>query len=133
VTLANRLNSSFSRFALVGVVGFAVDAGITLTLQAATSLDAWSSRLPAFAAATLVTYAANRHWTFAADRQAWWLGYGRYIGVSLLGLGLNYAAYLTVTGGGDAAPWRSFVGIAVGSIIGLVANFTLSRRFVFAR
>ncbi len=55
-----------SRFAVVGGLGFVVDAGLTVTLIQV-GLDPFSARLIAIALAMLVTWRLNRALTFGAS------------------------------------------------------------------
>lgn len=82
----------FSRFGLVGGIGFVVDAGLTLTFIQA-GLDAFSARLIAIALAMLVTWRLNRAITFddsGASQRSEGLRYGA---VAITAAVINYASY----------------------------------------
>ncbi len=123
----------FLRFLAVGVLGFVVDAGLTLLLSQGNHLHALAARVPAFVAASAVTYALNRCWTFAARSSAWLRGWRHYLAVTSIGALLNYLTYaLTIVLVGTS-PRTTLAGVALGSIVGLGFNFALSDRIVFRR
>lgn len=124
------LLKQFIRFATVGVLGFLVNLGSVYALRGGLGLY-WAGAA-AFLTAASVTWIANRAWTFrdgahvAAPRQ-WAL----YLGANLIGFGFYYTTY-----GGLIALFplcRLFpvLPVGAGSVVGLFANFTLSRRLVF--
>jgi len=123
----------FLRFFLVGALGFVVDAGLTLLLSQGTHLHALAARVPAFLVASAVTYALNHSWTFEGHTTAWLRGWIHYLAVTSVGTLLNYLTYgLTLVLLGTA-PQTTLAGVALGSIVGLGFNFTLSDRMVFRR
>lgn len=122
----------FGRFFAVGAIGFAVDAGVVLALSQA-GLNPLVARLLSFLVATLATYALNRRWTFGHSGGGWWRGWLTYVGATSLGAALNYAAFaIWIRAFGDE-PAMIFAGTALGSAVGLVFNYTLSRRVVFRK
>ncbi|WP_161993206.1 GtrA family protein [Lacisediminimonas profundi] len=124
------LTAQFLRFCLVGGIGFLVDAGLTLWLQQRWHAAVLESRLLAFVIAATVTWALNRSYTFASTAGAGsWL---RYLFLTAAGALINiglYLAWLTVFGAGSA---NVLAGVALGSIVAMGFNFTVSRKFVFA-
>ena len=122
--------SALLRFALVGCVGFAVDAGLTLLLHAGAGLGELQARVPAFLVAATVTWWLNRHFTFRARvGAASWL---RYVLTTGIGALVNIACYLGVVRLLGTRPLDLLAGVAVGSLVALAFNFWVSRRWVFA-
>ena len=127
------------RFAVVGTIGFVVDAGILTWLVSFLAWNVYAARAVSFVVAVLVTWLVNRQWTFAHR------GGGRS---SMAGAGAEYARYLTVQVIGALANLGVFVGVlavwrgliaypvvplAIGAVAGLLVNFAGARRWVFAQ
>ena len=86
------LLARFSRFALVGGLGFIVDAGLTLSLIA-WGVDPFSARVVAIGLAMLVTWRLNRAITFGQSGTSQRSEGLRYGSVALFAAALNYATY----------------------------------------
>ena len=115
-------------FAVAGLCGFVIDAGITEALVDL-SVSAYVARVGAVAVAIGVTYTINRHLTFEDRRGA---GEGRrlrYVAVSLFAIAINYGAFaLTIALMPDVRP---IAGVVVGTAIGMIINYVGYSRFVF--
>ena len=122
----------FARFLVVGALGFIVDAGGTLLLSKGLGVPPWVARLPAFVAATWVTYVCHRAWTFAGRANGQpprsWLA---YMTATSLGALLNYVAYSGVLLMLGTAGATIVAGVAAGSIVGLAFNYRISSRVIF--
>jgi len=121
------------RFGVVGVAGFVVDAGV-LTAAIALGLGPWFGRVVSYLAAATTTYALNRAWTFRAATstrpvQQWML----FLVVNLVGFAFNYGTYAALVACVPLVAATPVLGVAAGSLAGLVGNFVLSRRFVFGQ
>lgn len=122
---------AFWRFAAVGGVGFAVDAGVLFGLTALGG-NPYLVRLLSFALAVSVTFGLNRHWTFSGARAR---GIGRdylaYIGVQTFGVGINYGVYAAVLALIGLDPARAVLALAAGSATAFLVNYWGARRVVF--
>jgi len=120
------------RFGVVGTAGFAVDA-LVLTAAIALGLGPWLGRIASYLAAATATFALNRAWTFRDRRGAAPVGaqWARFVTVNLGGFALNYATYAALLATVPVVAAHPVLGVAAGSIVGMGANFALSRRFVF--
>lgn len=123
------------RFGTVGIAGFVVDAAV-LTAGIALGTGPWLGRVVSYVAAASTTFALNRAWTFraatrrtgpAAARQ-----WGLFLLVNLVGFACNYGTYAALIAGVPLIAAQPVLGVAAGSIAGLLGNFVLARRFVFA-
>jgi putative flippase GtrA len=120
-------------FAVVGTVGFLVDAGIVFGL---TGLDAspFAAQALAFAAAVTVTWLGNRSWTFRDNvgrfslKQEWL----RYVSANVVGWCVNNSVYGGLVLGMPFASRNPVWAVAAGSLAGLVFNYTAARRVVFS-
>lgn len=122
----------FVLFCAVGVVGLAVDIGVLYAL--APQLDWYVARLVSFVCAATATWALNRRFTFEAQLPKPLSGlaqqYLGYLSAMVLGGAINYACYVAVIAFFEG-PAVAAAGVALGSVAGLFANFTLARKAVF--
>jgi putative flippase GtrA len=132
---SRRLMGELLRFGVVGVAGFVVDAGV-LVAGIALGTGPWFGRVLSYLAAASTTFALNRAWTFrdaarpagrAAARQ-----WGLFLLVNLLGFACNYGTYAALLASVPLVAAHPVLGVAAGSLAGLLGNFLLARRFVFS-
>ncbi len=122
----------FLRFCAVGTVGFIVDAGVLQILAVLLGMNPYSSRVISFLAAATVTWLLNRRYTFSADQDArlhreW----ARYISINAFGGGLNYLTYALCVSRFALVHRYLFLGVAAGSAVGLLVNYTASKYLEF--
>lgn len=120
------------KFAVVGVVGFCVDAGVLYVLVRL-GWNAYAARLFSFPLAVTATWYLNAHWTFDESSRSRSRGaqYARYVGVQTVGALTNYACYAVVLRYLPASAEGAVVALAIGSAAGLVVNFVGARLLVF--
>jgi len=119
-------------FAISGVFGFIVDAGIVQFLVREWAVNPYEARVISFLAAATTTWSFNRKFTFAGkssgSRRRELL---RYIVAMAGGFALNYGAYaLCVATWPLVRTWPA-IGVAVGSVAGAVLNFLTSKYWIF--
>jgi putative flippase GtrA len=132
----SRMGGELLRFGVVGVAGFVVDAGV-LMAGIALGTGPWVGRVLSYLAAASTTYALNRAWTFRdaarpAGRAAAARQWGLFLLVNLLGFACNYGTYAALLGSVPLVAAHPVLGVAAGSLAGLLGNFLLARRFVFS-
>lgn len=121
----------FLRFGATGAVGFSVDAGILYALVKL-GADPYLARLISFAVAVTVTWIINRSWTFRTTANiASNNRYIRYLLVQMTAVSVNYAFYAAVLSFLPVTPVNAVFALAVGSIFGLIVNFSGAKMFVF--
>ena len=123
----------FWSFLFVGTLGFLVDAAITLSLVNIVNFPALAARLPAFILATVVTYELNRRYTFPGKHGSRVRGWSMYVLATAFGATLNYGIYSWAIFQLGETEWVILLGVAAGSLMGLLSNYTLSRLVVFRR
>jgi putative flippase GtrA len=143
----------FLLFGLIGVVGFAVDAG-ALYLALGLGIGPYLGRFISYLCAATATWGLNRRLTFrdragrdragrdraGRDRA----GRGRagkgtsplrqwlaFLAANAVGGGVNLGVYSAVVGLGPKGAAMPLLGVALGSLGGWVFNYALSHRFVF--
>lgn len=125
-----KLAREFAMFGAVGAIGFFVNIAAVYGLRGAVGL--YHGGLLAWFLAASVTWYFNRRWTFR-DRASGQLHrqWALFLLVNSLGFALYYATFASlVTYSGLCAIYPA-VAVLIGTLIGMLANFTLSRKFVF--
>ncbi len=119
-------------FALVGLLGFVVDAGIVQVLVRRFGADPYAARVISFLAAATTTWGFNRRFTFAgrgggSRRREW----ARYLLAMIGGFALNYGAYAACVASWPLVRAWPAIGVAAGSVAGAVLNFFSSKYWIF--
>jgi putative flippase GtrA len=130
------VRSPFLRFGLVGGCGFIVDETILAILHYVIGIDRYSARAISIFCAATFTWWGNRNLTFpehAATGGALELAreWFRFMLANGIGAVVNYATYTIFVSFVSLPLGHPLVATAVGVAVGLVFNFTLSKRFVF--
>lgn len=127
-------HSAFLHFCVAGVVGLVVDIAVLYVL--APLLGWYVARAGSFVAAASVTWWLNRRFTFALrpahSQQPVWLEYVQYLASMLVGGTVNYLVYASVVYGVRSV-FAPVLGVALGSIAGLIFNYLAARHLVFRR
>ncbi|MDB5177134.1 MAG: GtrA family protein [Candidatus Saccharibacteria bacterium] len=119
-------------FAVAGVLGYLVDAGVTTILHPL--IGPYLARIPAFIGAATATWVFNRTLTFvAADKihKSLMKEYFHYLSLMLLGLVVNYIVYavsITFIGSNN---YSILICVALGSLAGMVVNFINTKRYLY--
>jgi len=124
----------FALFCVAGVIGFVVDAGIVQALVGVGGFDPYLSRVVSFLCAMTATWLFNRRYTFVAGRdEGPWKEWLRYFVAMLGGFAVNYGIYAALVYGVPLVRLWPVLGVAAGSVAGLVVNYASSRYWVFRR
>lgn len=120
------------RFAVVGGIGFIVDATVLTILVNGMGMGPISARGFSFSVAVTATWWLNRRWAFK-DSQRVRRGpeYARYLAAQVVGAGINLAIYLAVTYLYPALGLVPVIPLAIGSGVAMVFNFIAARYWVF--
>jgi len=122
-------------FAVVGVIGFAIDAAILTVLVLAFGVSPYPARAVSFTVAVAGTWLINRHWTFRAARRvskSIATEYMRYLFVQTLGAASNLGVFAFALAMDPDLTHYPVIPLAMGAAVGLAVNFAGSRRWVFA-
>ncbi len=119
----------FFRFALVGGIGFLIDAGLLAALHYGAGLDPFSARLVSISASAFTTWRLNRSLTFGASERSQAREGFRYALVAGLTAALNYLLYaLALIVWPDLPP----IAVAVGATLAAMGfSYAGYSRFVF--
>lgn len=122
----------FCRFAVIGCVGFCVDAAVLTAVVAALGVNLYVGRVVSFLTAATATWALNRRFTFrhaaSASQAAEWL---RFVLSNAIGGGVNFGVYSWLVADYAVAHEHPILGVACGSIAGMLVNFSMTKMFVF--
>jgi len=122
----------FVTFSAVGTVGFLVDAAILYVVMSQLGAGLFGGRVISYLVAASSTWALNRRYTFrarcGANRTAEW---GRFLVANAVGGLVNYVTYAVLVTLHATVAAHPVIGVAVGSVAGLLFNFTASRYVVF--
>jgi len=138
VSLAQRITTlpPFIRFGIVGGAGFVADETILTLCHYGFGFDPYLSRAISILCAMTFTWWGNRTFTFAehaanesgaAIAREWF----KFVLANALGAVVNYATFTLLVRFAPAPLSNPLLATAIGVGIGLVFNFTLSKRFVF--
>jgi putative flippase GtrA len=115
------------RFCVVGAVGFVIDAGILQALVIFAHTNPYAARIASFLTAASSTWLMNRSYTFNVVHKPTHQEWLRYVAFMILGAIVNYGAFALCLAYWKFAHAQPWIGVAVGSVAGLVVNFTTSR------
>lgn len=136
MSFVQRLRASqFLRFGVVGACGFVADTLVLFLMHRVIGLDPYTARAISIFVAMNVTWTGNRLLTFRAHAATTpsevlneWM---RFLLTNALGALLNYVVYAAMVRFAPPPANSPYVGLVAGVAVGLVFNFTLSKRFVF--
>jgi putative flippase GtrA len=131
-----RLAAQLPAFAVVGFVGFIVDAGVTYLGARYLGLSPVVARPPGAIIATIVNFFLNRAITFRHSKAPLLGAFFRYCGVASLGLVVNYAVYsacvlLAPRVGLPVTPAMLPIYVVAGVSVSMVVTFLGFRSFAF--
>ncbi len=118
-------------FGLVGVGGFLIDAG-TLYLARWLGAGLILGRLISYVTAATATWALNRRFTFSSRQTRGLLHEWALFMVSqLAGAACNIGFYAWLVTTSTLVPAQPIIGVAAGSLAGMLVNFFVAKKFVF--
>jgi putative flippase GtrA len=128
--MATIVRQMFS-FGLVGVLGFLVDAGV-LYVALYGGLGLYAGRAVSYMTAVSATWVLNRRYTFerasGRNRLHEW---ARFVISQLSGATINLGMYALLVHMSPLVARYPIIGVAVGSVSGLLVNFSVARAYVF--
>ena len=126
---------SFLRFAVIGGLGYFVDAGVLAFGTGVLKLEFEAGRAFSIFVAMAFTWLGNRYFTFRTRRARGfspamreWL---KFIGANSVGAVVNYGISVLAVHYGPSPLDNKFIAQACGVLAGLIFNFTLSSKMVF--
>lgn len=129
------------RFSMVGFLGLFADLGSLWFFINIIGLNAFLSRIFSFLFAATFTWICNRTFTFnSRGRGGLVRQWAKFLSVNALGGVANFIVYAIIIVQFGKALWLSdlarnllpYIGVALGAVVGLVINFTASRKLIFS-
>lgn len=118
-------------FSFVGITGFITDAAVVFSLTSIGANDILAQAI-AFSISVTVTWLLNRKFTFAQHASPNWLReLVHYVAANSVGAAVNNGLYVVLILTMAIFSREPVLAVAVGSLAGLVFNFTASRTLVF--
>jgi putative flippase GtrA len=125
---------SILRFAVIGALGMPVDWCV-LQLMVHWGTGPYLGRILSWFCAASFTWAGNRYFTFAATRARGLLGAGkewlRFLAANAVGGLVNVGLYSVLVRFAPPPFNNLTIALVCGVLLGLVFNFTLSKKVVF--
>jgi putative flippase GtrA len=130
------LRSRFARFGAVGAAGFVVDEAVLTIAHYVFGLDPYLARAISIFCAMTFTWWGNRKLTFAEHAatggvpelaREWF----KFVLANGVGAAANYGSYSLLVSFAPPPLNNLLLAAAIGVGVGLIFNFTLSKRFVF--
>lgn len=127
--------SRLLRFAIVGGVGFFVNEAVLFLAIRFLHLGPYAGGVFAFLITVSFTWLGNRILTFPESRahgvsavtREWF----KFVSANTLGFVANYSVYVLLITFAPVPLNSPYLALAAGTLVGLIFNFTMSKRFVF--
>lgn len=118
-------------FGVIGVIGFVVDSGLLYAVKGWAGL--YGGRAISFFGAVLVTWLLNKNLTFRHSRSGKSTLHEAaiYFSCMLSGGAVNYLTYWLLVGHYSLVSQHPILGVAAGSLTGMVCNFLTAKLLVF--
>lgn len=129
----NQLLREVLFFGLIGFIGFLVDVAVLYLIKSLVGL--FYGRLISFMAAVVVTWLMNRRWTF--KKRSPGLNNANeffiYLAIMLIGGLVNFGVYVWLVSSFQLFSVNPVIGVAFGSLAGMLINFSSSRFILYGR
>ena len=129
---ASLLRHRFVRFSIVGAVGFVIEAALLTYFATVPGIGAVKGRAVSFPVAVVTTWWLNRTLTFQSKNNLHRESF-RYFLVQSLGAVTNLGVFLALVAMLPGLRTIPVLPLGIASIFGLLVNFTLSKKYVFAQ
>jgi putative flippase GtrA len=127
-----RTATELVRFAMVGVIGLAVNITVLKLFLALVGDRPYSGEAVAFMVAVTTTWWCNRQFTFRDQPRAPMLRqWAHFVLVNSTGAIANYATYAALVASVALCRAHPELAVAAGAVAGIAFNFSGARRYVF--
>ena len=129
---APKVHEQFFRFGVIGVLGFLVDVAVLYLSVYGFHMNRYAGRVASYLAAATCTWWLNRRFTFTrADKSRPMRQWMLFLSLNVFGGIINYLTYVFVVRIDLDRGVYLLIGVACGSLAGMIFNFMMSRVFVF--
>ena len=115
----------FFKFAIIGTIGFVVDATILLIFVNILNIEIYISRIASFCCAVLITWLLNRKFTFdlSSINMKKSKEYIYYFIIQFIGVLINYTIFIILINQYLILKQNLIIPLAIASIIAMFFNF----------
>lgn len=117
------------KFGVTGLLGMAIDFGVTWLGKEKLKFNKYLANAMGFSIAVTNNYLINRIWTFGSTSNEWGVEFGKFILVSVVGLGLNTAIIFLFHQRKNGMNF--YLAKCVAIVIVFIWNFTANLFFTF--
>ena len=118
----------FLKFGVVGFSGVFVDFGVTYLFKEIIKINKYVSNAIGFICAATSNYILNRIWTFQSENTDVATEYGKFMLVSVIGLGINSLTLYILT---DKLKWNFYLSKIFAIGMATLWNFFANLLFTF--
>ena len=118
----------FLKFGVVGFSGIFVDFGVTYLFKEIIKINKYISNAIGFICAATSNYILNRIWTFQSENTDVATEYGKFMLVSVIGLGINSLTLYILT---DKLKWNFYLSKIFAIGMATLWNFFANLLFTF--
>ena len=118
----------FLKFGVVGFSGVFVDFGVTYLFKEIIKINKYVSNAIGFICAATSNYILNRIWTFQSENADVATEYGKFMLVSVIGLGINSLTLYILT---DKLKWNFYLSKIFAIGMATLWNFFANLLFTF--
>jgi putative flippase GtrA len=123
------MKKQFFYFSIVGTIGFVVDTSVLYLIYGV--IGVYYSRIVSFTASVATTFIINSKLTFKSQKSGA-AHFILYFIMMIIGGTVNVLTYVYLVSSYPYVHSNPIIGVAAGSIAGLLINFTTSKYIVFA-
>ncbi|WP_373819003.1 GtrA family protein [Glaesserella sp.] len=118
-------------FSISGGIGFIIDASVYYLVSHA--IPYYGAKLISFISAVFFTWIFNRNITFryAVKSENIFIEFAKYFSSMLLGGMVNYIVFIILMRQSFVVQTYPIIGIACGSIVGLICNFSITKLMIY--
>jgi len=121
----------FSSFGLIGTAAFLVDSALLYLGLGLFGLGFYLARFLSWFGAASFTWYLNRRFTFRSAESSVLQQWLKFLAANSIGGAFNYGTYAALIATSPVVRQWPILGVAAGSVAGLVFNFFASKRYVF--
>lgn len=124
----SELISKFVRFCIVGLSGMIVDYSLTYFGKEKLKINKYVANGIGFVCAATTNFFLNKFWTFHDSNPDELIQYSKYLGIALIGLGINtLVIYLLV----NKKDMNFYLAKLIAIAVAILWNFTANYNFTF--
>jgi len=127
--------SRFLRFSVVGGFGFVVDVSVFFLLHDLAQMSPYAARPISILTAMVCTWFGNRTLTFSEHAAkgigAIFIEWLKFAATNSIGALFNYGTFAAIIAFAPHPFDNRYLALVAGTAVGLVFNFTMSKRLVF--